>query len=84
MAIDVFAVSRFSPGSAYVALPLWDQKNEAEDFAVAVRQKLLLEVSGRTLAWVSRPVAATPPVDCLFGEKLNPSFLEPLSPELNR
>jgi hypothetical protein len=30
MTINVFAVSRFSPGSACVALPLWDQKNEAE------------------------------------------------------
>ncbi|WP_208611031.1 hypothetical protein, partial [Rhizobium tibeticum] len=30
MVIDVFAISRFSPGSACVVLSLWEQKNEAE------------------------------------------------------
>lgn len=38
--------------------------HEAEDFAVAVHQKLLLEVSSRTPTWMPQPAAATPPVDC--------------------
>jgi len=66
------------PGSFMISV------HEAEDFATAVHQKLLLEVSGRAAAWAPRPAAATPPVDCLIGERLNPSFLEPVSPELYR
>ncbi|MDK1373518.1 MULTISPECIES: DUF1194 domain-containing protein [unclassified Sinorhizobium] len=58
--------------------------HETEDFAIAVRQKLLLEVSGRTPRWAPRLAAATPPVDCLIGEKLNPNFIERVFPELNR
>ncbi|THK36434.1 DUF1194 domain-containing protein [Ensifer sp. MPMI2T] len=58
--------------------------HEAEDFAIAVRQKLLLEVSGRAPQWAPRPAAATPPVNCLIGEELNPNFIERVFPELNR
>lgn len=65
------------PGSFMVPV------HEAEDFAAAVRQKLLLEVSGRLPAPIARPAAVTPPVDCLFGEKLNPGFLDQLEPEFN-
>ncbi|KSV71666.1 hypothetical protein N182_30400 [Sinorhizobium sp. GL2] len=49
---------------------------KAEDFASAIRQKLLLEVSGLTPGLTAQPAAVTPPVDCLIGEK-SPGFLEP-------
>ena len=48
-----------------------------EDFNVAIRQKLIMEVSGRTPAGAPVPVAATSPTDCLIGEKMRPSFLDP-------
>ncbi|WDZ81453.1 DUF1194 domain-containing protein (plasmid) [Ensifer adhaerens] len=49
---------------------------KADDFVSAIRQKLLLEVSGLTPGWTPQPAAVTPPVDCLIGEKY-PGFLEP-------
>ncbi len=52
---------------------------KAEDFASAVRQKLLLEVSGLTPGWTPQPAAVTPPVDCLIGEKY-PNLHEPVFP----
>jgi Protein of unknown function (DUF1194) len=39
------------------------------EFALAIRRKLILEVSGGPEATV-RPAAARPPVDCLIGEKM--------------
>ncbi|WP_331374748.1 DUF1194 domain-containing protein [Sinorhizobium chiapasense] len=64
------------PGSFVLAV------HEAEDFAVAIRQKLILEVSGRAPALHLRLAASEPATDC--GEILRPTFLEPVSPELNR
>ncbi|KSV63301.1 hypothetical protein N182_37295 [Sinorhizobium sp. GL2] len=49
---------------------------KADDFASAIRRKLLLEVSGLTPNWPPQPAAVTPPVDCLIDEK-SPGFLEP-------
>ncbi|RVL94203.1 DUF1194 domain-containing protein [Sinorhizobium meliloti] len=54
--------------------------HEAEDFALAIRQKLILEISGLTPTATTRPAAVTQ-VDCLLGDKLNPNFLDPVSPE---
>lgn len=47
-----------------------------EDFTSAVRQKLLLEVSGLTPSLTAQPAAMRAPVDCSIGEK-HPSYLEP-------
>lgn len=47
-----------------------------EDFASAVRQKLLLEVGGLTPSLTAQPAAMHAPVDCRVGEKY-PSFVEP-------
>ena len=48
---------------------------KAEDFASAVRQKLLLEVSGLTPSLTAQSAAIRAPVDCRVAEKY-PSFLE--------
>jgi hypothetical protein len=47
-----------------------------EDFSVAIRQKLIMEVSGREPAMPLVPVAAASPTDCLIGEKMRPGFLD--------
>ena len=47
-----------------------------EDFASAVRQKLLLEVGGLPPRLTARPAAMRAPVDCRVGEKY-PSSIEP-------
>ncbi len=57
------------PGSFMVPV------RNVEDFASAVRQKLLLEVGGLTPGLTARPAAMRAPVDCRVGEK-HPSFLE--------
>jgi Protein of unknown function (DUF1194) len=54
-----------------------------EDFAVAIRQKLVMEVSQRPMGHVV-PVQITPATDCLIGEKLRPGFLDRVYPELDR
>jgi hypothetical protein len=58
--------------------------HEPEDFAIAIRQKLILEVSGFPSALPIRPAAATVPADCMMGEKLRPGFLDRVYPELDR
>ncbi|WP_275783687.1 DUF1194 domain-containing protein [Pararhizobium gei] len=50
--------------------------HRAEDFSVAIRQKLVMEISGAPAAERVVPVQAAPPTDCLIGEKLRPNFLE--------
>ncbi|MBD9373011.1 DUF1194 domain-containing protein [Rhizobium sp. ARZ01] len=53
---------------------------EPEDFAMAIRRKLVLEVSGRQPPAHFVPVANG--TDCMIGEKLRPGFER--YPELNR
>jgi hypothetical protein len=56
---------------------------EAEDFAIAIRRKLILEVSG-----VTPPARVIPAQgqaqDCMIGEKLRPSYMDRIYPELDR
>lgn len=54
---------------------------EPEDFAIAIRRKLVLEVSGRLPP--PNVFAAAGDSDCLIGEKLRPGF-DQYYPELNR
>lgn len=56
---------------------------EPEDFAIAIRRKLILEVSGIEPPARLIPVAGAP-ADCLIGEKLRPSYMERFYPELDR
>jgi hypothetical protein len=56
---------------------------EPEDFAIAIRRKLILEVSGAEPPARTIP-AAGEPADCLIGEKLRPSYMERFYPELDR
>ncbi|MDX3925116.1 MAG: DUF1194 domain-containing protein [Shinella sp.] len=57
--------------------------NKAEDFATAIRRKLILEVSGRQPPAQAIPAAGTD-ADCMIGEKLRPGFIERVYPELDR
>lgn len=50
--------------------------HQPEDFAVAIRQKLVLEVSSRQPAEQPIPIQAAPSSDCLIGEKLRPDWLD--------
>ncbi len=56
---------------------------EPEDFAIAIRRKLILEVSGAEPPARTVPAAAEP-ADCLIGERLRPSYMERFYPELDR
>jgi hypothetical protein len=58
--------------------------HEAEDFAVAIRQKLILEVSGVAPRPMLSLAAGEPVADCMIGEKLLPGFLDRVYPELDR
>ncbi|OAP38596.1 hypothetical protein AU381_22300 [Sinorhizobium glycinis] len=58
--------------------------HEAEDFAIAIRQKLILEVSGVTLPPTLSLAAVETAADCMIGEKLRPGFLDRVYPELDR
>lgn len=56
---------------------------EPEDFAIAIRRKLILEVSGaEPPARVIRTAGTD--ADCMIGEKLRPSTMERFYPELDR
>ncbi|WP_426227500.1 DUF1194 domain-containing protein [Pararhizobium sp. DWP3-4] len=55
-----------------------------EDFAVAIRQKLVMEVSRKGSGMRIIPVQMTPPTDCMMGEKLRPGFLDRIYPELEK
>lgn len=50
--------------------------HEPEDFAIAIRQKLILEVSGRKAVAVPKPAAFGGKVDCLTGQIQQPGLLE--------
>jgi hypothetical protein len=56
--------------------------NKAEEFALAIRRKLVLEVAGRSPAAEIVPIAAEEPIDCLAGEKLR-ERLAPYYPGLD-
>ncbi|MFB2550711.1 DUF1194 domain-containing protein [Ensifer soli] len=50
--------------------------HKAEDFTIAIRQKLVLEISGLDPREVVIPAQAAPKTDCMIGEKLRPSWLD--------
>jgi len=56
---------------------------EPEDFAIAIRRKLILEVSGAEPPGRVIRIAGGD-ADCLIGEKLRPSYMERYYPELDR
>ncbi|OBZ93149.1 hypothetical protein ADU59_23770 [Pararhizobium polonicum] len=58
--------------------------HQPEDFAVAIRQKLVMEVSSREPPERIIPIQITPPTDCMIGEKLRPGFLDRVYPELEK
>lgn len=50
--------------------------HQPQDFAVAIRQKLVLEVSSREPTAAVVPIQNAGPSDCMIGEKLRPGFLD--------
>ncbi|WEX74826.1 DUF1194 domain-containing protein [Sinorhizobium numidicum] len=66
------------PGSFVLAV------HEPEDFGIAIRQKLILEVSGHSPAASVRLAAEEPATDCMMGERLRPTPLDRVYPEQNR
>lgn len=58
--------------------------HQSEDFAVAIRQKLVMEVSQRQPMEHVIPAQIAPPTDCMIGEKLRPGFLDRVYPELDK
>ena len=54
-----------------------------EDFAAAIRQKLVTEITRRQLPARILPTAATA-TDCMMGEKLRPRTFDRYYPELDR
>jgi hypothetical protein len=57
---------------------------QPEDFAIAIRQKLVMEVSQTGPDMRIIPVQIAPPTDCMIGEKLRPGFLDRVYPQLDR
>lgn len=55
-----------------------------EEFATAIRRKLVMEVSGSPAPAHVVPVQASSPVDCLSSERDRRRFDEPFYPELDR
>ncbi len=56
---------------------------EPEDFSIAIRRKLILEVSG--IEPPARMIrTAGEAVDCMIGEKLRPSYMDRYYPELDK
>lgn len=47
-----------------------------EDFAIAIRRKLILEVSGWEALTLAKPAAFGGKVDCLTGQIVQPGILE--------
>lgn len=50
--------------------------HQPTDFATAIRQKLVMEISGLETAPRVVPIQIAPPTDCMIGEKLRPMFLD--------
>jgi hypothetical protein len=67
-------------GPGAFALPV----RVVSEFGVAIRRKLILEVSGSTDDVAIVPAAAEPPVDCLVGERARRSLSDRFYPELDR
>jgi hypothetical protein len=74
LALDRYYGDCVIGGPGAFVLPIHDPN----DFATAIRQKLVMEVSGRTD--ISQPavipIASASPTDCMIGEKLRPNILE--------
>lgn len=58
--------------------------HQPQDFAVAIRQKLVMEVSRSGPDIRIIPVQMAPSTDCLMGEKLRPGFLDRVYPQLDK
>ncbi|MCF3641220.1 DUF1194 domain-containing protein [Rhizobium sp. TRM95111] len=77
-ALDRYYADCVIGGPGAFVLPV----HKREDFAQAIRRKLILEVSGREAPARIVPAAAA---DCMIGERLRPGlFLDRISPEMQR
>ncbi len=55
---------------------------KAEEFALAIRRKLILEIAARPQPDIT-PVAAEAPADCLIGERMRELYADPYYPGLD-
>ena len=72
VALDQYYKECVIGGPGSFVLPV----HESKDFAIAIRQKLILEVSGWKPALLPRPAALEGKVDCLTGQVLQPGLME--------
>ncbi len=80
VALDRYYADCVIGGPGSFVLPV----HKPEDFSVAIRQKLVMEVSQYRQPERAIPAQATPASDCLIGEKLRPGFLDRVYPELEK
>lgn len=76
--LDRYYADCVTGGPGSFVLPI----RSAAEFKEAIRRKLILEVSNRMP--FPTPVQATPPTDCMVGEKLRQFYTDPYFPELDR
>ncbi|WP_217572792.1 DUF1194 domain-containing protein [Mesorhizobium sp. GbtcB19] len=77
--LDRYYADCVTGGPGSFVLPIY----AASEFSIAIRRKLIQEVSGLTDAG-SVLVQDAAPVDCLLGERLRQRFSDPYFPELDR
>jgi hypothetical protein len=57
---------------------------KADEFALAIRRKLILEVAAARPQAQITPVSNGVPVDCMVGEKMREEYADPYYPGLDR
>lgn len=80
-AMDAYYADCVIGGDGAFMLPV----DAADQFALAIRRKLVLEVAARPMRATSPrslPVSGRPPVDCLIGERLRSKYADPFLPGL--
>ncbi len=77
--LDQYYARCVTGGPGAFVLPI----NDASEFAIAIRRKLILEVSGKAAPVRVMPAAETP-IDCQQGERDRRLYSDPYFPELDR
>jgi Protein of unknown function (DUF1194) len=78
-AMDLYYSDCVIGGPGAFALPV----TSVDEFALAIRRKLIQEVAARPAAPAIIPVAARVPVDCLVGEEARKLYADPYLPGLD-
>lgn len=78
--LDRYYAECVTGGPGSFVLPI----KQASEFGIAIRRKLILEVSGAPPPSGALPVQAAEPVDCERGERERRLFSDPYYPELDK